>query len=254
MTILGALQRELSYIIKLVGATKNPEGWPFPAYISKRDSSEITIFQTGMGTVRAGAALKAVLERFRPDCIMSVGFAGALYPGAAPGDLVRGTRLFMLPAIVGDSATSSASESELNPRLSLPGRMADRLTALNDLRDGSIITLNQQMEKGVLAKQIPGGLPFPVCDMETFSLAELSLRRDIPFLGIRSVSDTLEEEVPPELFGVVGETGQPNLGRLFYSVTTNPALVTDVLRLRRNSEAAARSLGLLIEELSTALP
>ncbi len=252
LAILGALPRELSYVIKDLGAAKSPEEWPFPAYLSKLDSSEVTIVQTGMGMVRAEAALKAVLERFSPDCVMSVGFAGALYPGASPGDLVRGVRFFIFPAVGGESATSLI-RSELDLRPSLPGRLAEKLADLANLSEGSIITLQQQMKKSVLAERIPGGLPFPVCDMETFSVAELSLRQHIPFFAVRSISDTLDEEVPPELVGVVEETGQPNLGRLFYAVTTNPALVTDVLRLRRNSEVAARSLGRIIAELSAAL-
>ncbi len=129
----------------------------------------------------------------------------------------------------------------------------ERLSATVAIRKAAIITFARQIKKRVLAKEIPAGLEFPVCDMETFGIAGLSRERNIPFLSFRAVSDTLDVEVPPELVGVVDENGEPRLGRLFSAVTTNPALVTDVLRLRRDSETAARNLGMLIEQLSGAL-
>jgi len=248
LAILGALPRELSYIIKNLGALKSPDEWPFPVYMSGECQIETAIVQTGMGMARATAALKMVLSRFKPDCILSTGFAGALYQIASPGDLVRGTRFFLFPT-AGELGSSSACfmQSELKPDQQLPGRLAERLYGMTSLREGSIITLQQPLKKSILRKGVPEELPFPVCDMETFGLAGLSLESNIPFISVRSVSDVLDEEVPPELIGVVGETGAPNLGRLFSAITTNPALVTDVLRLRRNSEAASRNLGLFAE-------
>lgn len=254
LTILGALPRELSHIINNLGAAKSPEAWDFPVYLSTMDSSEITIVQTGMGIVRSKAALKVVLERSKPDCIVSVGFAGALYHGSSPGDLVLVSRFFLLPAGGEESANFTFMQSEVKLNRPLPDPLVERLSGMSRIRQGSIITLKQPMKKTVLAEQIPKGLHFPVCDMETFGLAELSRERDVPFLAVRSVSDILDEEVPPELIGVVDEMGEPKLGRLFHAVTTNPALVTDVLRLRRNSETAARNLGLFIKELCRALP
>jgi adenosylhomocysteine nucleosidase len=255
LTILGALPREISYIIKNLGATKSSERWPFPVYLSAADSVDIAIVQTGMGMIRAASAMNAVLAKSTPDCIVSVGFAGALYNGAVPGELVTGSRFFIFRSAGKEPTTSSSfMQSEVKPDQPLPEPIAERLSGMASLREGSIITLEQALKKTILAEQIPEELPFPVCDMETFTLARLSLESNLPFLAVRSISDTLNEEIPPELIGVVDETGQPKLGTLFHAVTTNPALVTDVLRLKRNSEAAAKNLGLFIEELCQALP
>ncbi|MDA8431704.1 MAG: hypothetical protein M0Z60_01925 [Nitrospiraceae bacterium] len=246
LIVLGALPRELASIVNDLGATKSPEGWNFPVYTAKAAPSEILIAQTGMGMDRAKAALEAVLERFMPDCIVSVGFAGALYANASAGDLVEGSRLFKYTLA---GTRPSHLSAELNPALPLPGPFTARLSGNAHLHEGSIITLEKPMEKKGLSPHVPGGLPFPVCDMETFALGEVAVARAIPFLAVRSISDTLEEEVPPELIGVVDEMGQPKLGRLFHAVTTNPALVTDVIRLKRNSEAASQSLGRFMKEL-----
>jgi nucleoside phosphorylase len=254
LTILGALPRELSYIIKNLGSTKSPDDGPFPVHVSTTESSQITIVQTGIGIARAVAALKALLERVTPDCIISVGFAGALYQGASAGDMLRGSRFFLFPSAGKESGTSPsslmASELKLRP---LPPFLAENISGIGNLPGGDIITLEEPMKKDAIVEKIPKSLSFPICEMETFGLAELSLERDVPFLAIRSVSDTLDEDVPQELIGVVDEMGQPKLGRLFHAVTTNPALVTDVLRLRRNSEIAAQNLGRVVEELCRGL-
>jgi adenosylhomocysteine nucleosidase len=255
IAILGALPRELSYIIRNLGATKRSEGWQSPVHITVAGSSEIMIVQTGMGIARSAAALHDVLDRATPDCIVSVGFAGALYHGASPGDLVRGSRFFLLSSAGEEPGTTPSSfmASELGLRQPLPGPLSERLSAIAGLREGSIITLERPIKKTILAERIPGELSFPVCDMETYALAGLSLERNVPLLAIRSISDTMNEEIPPELIGVVDEMGQPKLGTLLHAVTTNPALVTDVLRLKRNSESAAQSLGRVVEEMCRGL-
>ena len=254
LAIFGALPRELKYVIRDLGATKSSEGWPFPVHTVATGRHNITVVQTGMGMRRAVAALHAVLDKKRPGLVVSIGFCGALYEQAVAGDLVRASQfLFLTPTMDQKMSFSSLGTTGHGPDVPEIEQTMEKLSGTITMRKGAIITFERQMKKRVLAKQIPAGLEFPVCDMETFGIAGLSRERNIPFLAFRAVSDTLDVEVPPELVGVVDEKGEPRLGRLFSAVTTNPALVTDVLRLRRDSETAARNLGMLMEQLSRAL-
>ncbi|MDA8433193.1 MAG: hypothetical protein M0Z60_09565 [Nitrospiraceae bacterium] len=254
LAIFGALPRELKYVIKDLGATKNSEGWPFPVHTAATGRHNITIVQTGMGMPRAVAALHVVLDKESPGLVLSIGFCGALYEQAIPGDLVRASQfLFLMPTTDREISFSTLGTTGHSPDFPEIEQTMERLSATVAIRKAAIITFARQIKKRVLAKEIPAGLEFPVCDMETFGIAGLSRERNIPFLSFRAVSDTLDVEVPPELVGVVDENGEPRLGRLFSAVTTNPSLVTDVLRLRRDSETAARNLGMLIKQLSGAL-
>lgn len=90
---------------------------------------------------------------------------------------------------------------------------------------------------------------FPVCDMETFALANSAVQRRIPFIAVRSISDTADQEVPGELFDVTHESGKIAYRRLIKSVFKKPGLVKDLIRLGVNSEKAAKSLGGLLRSL-----
>jgi nucleoside phosphorylase len=254
LAIFGALPRELKYVIKDLGASRSSEGWPFPVYAAATRKHSITIVQTGMGIGRSVDALNAVLAKERPGLVVSVGFCGALYEQAVAGDLVLASQfLFLKPAMDQNISFSILGTTGHGSDVPEIKQMLEKLSGTIAMRKGTIVTFERPMKKRVLAKQIPAGLEFPVCDMETFGIAETCLRQEIRFLAFRAVSDTLDVEVPPELVGVVDESGEPRLGRLFTAVSTNPALVTDVLRLRRDSETAARNLGMLVEDLCRAL-
>src|SRR5512135_3408773 len=100
LAIFGALPRELKYVIRGLGATKSSEGWPFPVHTAATGRHNITIVQTGMGMNRAVASLHAVLDKERPDLVVSIGFCGALYEQAVAGDLVRASQfLFLAPTM-----------------------------------------------------------------------------------------------------------------------------------------------------------
>jgi nucleoside phosphorylase len=111
------------------------------------------------------------------------------------------------------------------------------------------VTLENLVKKPEIRKRLPAKISFPVCDMETFVLARAASQRGIPFFAARSISDTSDHEIPPELLDIFDESGKILYFRLSKSVLYKPGLVMEMVRLRRNSEMAARSLGSLVRAL-----
>jgi hypothetical protein len=97
------------------------------------------------------------------------------------------------------------------------------------------------MKKSEIKKALPR-LPLPVCDMETFPLAKLSMRKGLPFFAIRSITDRADEEIPLELLDVSDESGQYKLSRALRLILSRPKLISEIAKLGRNSRIASNSL------------
>ncbi len=108
--------------------------------------------------------------------------------------------------------------------------------------EGSFVTISAWVPKSQLILYIPRDIPFPVCDRETFHLAELSTQNHLPFFSIRSVTDLSDEDIAPQLFNVVDGTGHYSFSRFLGVVLSRPSLIFDSVKLGRNAARASRSL------------
>jgi nucleoside phosphorylase len=242
--ICAPLARELKYVLSNFPAGKR--GWTSGGFFSvETTSGEVVLLRTGIGIHDSESSLATLLGELRPDLIVSLGFAGALYEGLAAGDLIWASRVFFL-----SDRTSDTEGPEL-PEIPLPEskRVADRLAGIISLREGCIVTLEDLKKKPEIRKRLPAGVSFPVCDMETFVLARTATRQGIPFFAARSISDASDHEIPLELLDIFDESGKILYFRLSKSVLYKPGLAMDMVRLRRNSEMAAKSLGSLVRAI-----
>ncbi len=239
--ICAPLVRELKYVLNNFSAEK--KRWKSTGIISaKTENGEVILLRTGVGVRDSESSLTSLLGELRPDLIVSLGFAGALYEGLAAGDLVWASRVFFLA-----DGTADAEIPEIP--LSESKGMADRLAGIIPIREGCIVTLESLVKKPEIKRRLPAEIPFPVCDMETFVLARTAIQQGIPFFAARSVSDTSEHEIPSELLDIFDESGKILYLRLSKRILQKTGLVTDMVRLRRDSKKAARSLGSLVRAL-----
>ena len=240
--ICAPLAREFKYVLRKLPSGRR--GWTSGGVFSVQIASgEVVFLRTGLGIHRSGSSLTSLLGELHPDLIVSLGFAGALYEGSAAGDLIWASRVIFL-----SDRTSCAEGAEL-PEIFLPEskRVADRLAGIISIREGCIVTLEDLVRKPEIRKRLPAEVSLPVCDMETFVLARIAAQQGIPFFAARSVSDTLDHEIPPELLDIFDESGRILYLRLSKRVLYKPKLLMDMVHLRSNSEKAAKSLGALVK-------
>ena len=103
IALFSAFPQELRRIKKNVRPVSLIDNGKAGVYCAAHLSHEITMVLTGMGTKNAKRALDYVLSRQTPDFLLSIGFGGALYRGAAIGDLVVADRVFLVAHGVVDS-------------------------------------------------------------------------------------------------------------------------------------------------------
>jgi len=245
VALFSGFPQELTYIIKNLRAER-VRNFPFVIWSARAASNEIIIVLSGMGTINSEAAWNYVNEEYRPDYIISAGFGGALYEGAGIGDLIAASNVLLYP----DPAEKTPADRHQN-YLEVPGakNVMRRMTRAGIVQEGSILTLRHRLDKTEIEKGLLQGLSFPVCDMETFSLAKLSLLEDLPFFAIRAITDRFHEEIPQELFGVTDASGNYSLSRALRIILGNPALIPSSIRMGKNAWLASRKLCKATEEL-----
>jgi nucleoside phosphorylase len=234
--IFSAFPHELKQIVKNFKITREVES-PFKIFSAEHPLHEVILVETGMGSHNAEAAFEYVLAKFSPDFVVSAGFGGALYDGAAVGDLIYGSKFFLIDEKVEDTI-----------ELSDAARIFSRLSGTVSMREGTILTLQRWMKKSEI-KQIVPRLPLPVCDMETFPLAKLSMRKGLPFFAIRSITDRADEELSLELLDISDESGQYRLSRALRLILSRPKLISEVAKLGRNSRIASNRLWHAVKNL-----
>ena len=244
LALFSAFPQELKYIIKNL-RTERVRNSPFIIWSARAASKEIIIVQSGMGTINSEAAWNYVNEEYRPDYIISAGFGGALYDGARIGDLIAASGVLLYPDAVKETANRHQNYLEV------PGAkdVMRKMTCADTVHEGSILTLRHRLNKTEIEKELLQGLSFPVCDMETFPLAKLSMREGLPFFAIRAVTDRAHEEIPQELFGVTDTNGTYSLSGALRIILGNPALIPSSIRMGNNARLASRKLCQAAKEL-----
>ncbi len=238
LLILAAFPREARETMRIAGGGKKIGGLPFRAFRAGRHPHALTVVETGLGVKNAGRVLHRVLEADAFDAVISLGYCGALTDEAGVGDLVWGSQIRLV-------------DGERVESLTLPdkGEVLKALSLRLPIRPAVFLTLKQWLKKGELARFLVPPMPLPVCDMETFALARLSLERKLPFFAIRAVSDEAHVDLAFDPRDVCDHAGVFRLRRALRLFLTRPRLLAQAAQLGRNSKIASARLALAVDAL-----
>ncbi|UCH81683.1 MAG: hypothetical protein JSW20_03445 [Nitrospiraceae bacterium] len=257
LAIFTAFPQELKPLLRKYKIDKQLKYDALRVFFSHIASHTIIFVQTGMGQAHQERACKYIVEEHRPECILSIGFGGALFSYAEVGELVWGTKLILFPE---DTERYRLSNGNIEGKhmLEIPDEeeIFRRLSGEINITRGSVITLKKPSKKSLVKEALPRELSSPVCDMETFILAKYSLQSGLPFYSIRAVTDRLDEDIPLELFSVVDREGNYNMARALKLLVFKPRLIPEAIKLGRHAGIAAENLSqavtVLINIMTTA--
>jgi nucleoside phosphorylase len=225
----------------------------FPVFSGIHGRTELIAVETGMQPKNIETAFCHVVDACRPDIILSLGFGGALYFRADIGELVFASRYLFLTREGAIELEKLSLRNDHLRRSLWKGAVAPRLKNRIRLKEGTFLTLSEWIAKTKLKACMPPDVPFPVCDRETYHLAKLSYRNKLPFFSIRSITDTLDEDIPKELFDAVDANGTYRLSRALRLLLSRPSLIPRSLKLGRHAALASRNLWEAVQALSEAL-
>lgn len=190
-----------------------------------------------MGTDAATRAATLLIKTRHPRLLLSAGFCGAVRTGSGVGDTIVCDRLLTLDA-EGLAATSP------------PGNILPAAHVIDTLHThgltavaGSFITTGQIVSKPELARRLSPDLPTPVLEMESAAVALAAAAADLPFLGIRTISDDAAEEL---LFSLADVTthNRISIPKVLLACLQHPRIIPQLARLAKNSAVAGKNLGL----------
>lgn len=207
-------------------------------------AGEIAFVATGIGIRNAREVTRRALAFFpQTELVIGTGVAGALSRGLRPGDIVIANRVL------------KAREDSAHPEHVLEVGAEELGHCERVLRDaglvfstGAILTTARVVPDAVakrLAKEQSGAI---AVDMESAGVAYEATSRGIPFVVVRTVMDSAEDEVFAA--EVVDEQGRVKPLAATNYLVKNPGALMKIPRMMFNLALAARSLADAVEALS----
>lgn len=238
LIVLAALPLEVRPFLRRLQARRRRD-LGLPAWEFAAGEGRGLVACPGMGAEPARQAGVPLLERWRPDTVISLGFGGALTPDLPPGSLV-----------LGESFWHYDPQRTLLRAVAAPAPPRPLAHLMECLRGkglpvvaGSVVTTPVIIHKGGQGGPLRR-LPYPVLDLETAVLAEAACALGLPFLSLRAITDAAGEEIPAFLQDAGGSQG--NLGVLdaLGWVADDPRRLRTLWHFWRRSRDAARQLAL----------
>ena len=196
------------------------EAQPFRDVIAGRTRIEILV--AGIGRKNSERGLLNALQTVTPGLVLTCGFAGGLN-----SDLATGTVIF-----------SADENAGLTPALLAAGARPVRFhCALN---------VATTAEKKKALRKTTGA---DAVEMESEIIRALCREQGIPSATVRVISDAAHEDLPLDFNGLMNARQELHYGRLALSLLRSPGKIPALLRLQRQTQAAARNLAAVLEKI-----
>jgi adenosylhomocysteine nucleosidase len=204
------------------------------------------VCQTGIGRERAQQAAAGVLSELAPLVVLTVGVAGGLSPGIAVGDVVVCTHV----------DHESHRQSGIERAIYSDQRLLDAALEVARERNtpvltGSSITVDEAAWGPAEKATHHAWKAHDIVEMESFWIAEAAVKRGIPFLAVRSVSDSSADAIPN--LGVVRPDGTLDAEKFVAHLREHPETGEQLSKLAQNTKAALTSLAAFLEVLAPSL-
>ncbi|MEO6523641.1 MAG: 5'-methylthioadenosine/adenosylhomocysteine nucleosidase [Mucilaginibacter sp.] len=210
--ILGAFGAEVALIHSRI---QNPEEIVIQNIHFTRgilNGHPVVLAQTGMGKVNAAITTSLLLDHFKPSQVLFTGIAGGVDPQLAPGDLVIGDKIAHhdYGTITPDSMQRRATQDPVtmlpNPQyfLSAPKlvKLAQDVSSKLEFAKigsgkhapkivtGTIVTGDVFVASTLATRQLWQKMHAEATEMEGAAVAQTCWQQTVPFLVIRSLSDS----------------------------------------------------------------
>jgi nucleoside phosphorylase len=196
------------------------EACPFQKLVAGR--RDVRVVLVGMGKRNAERAIRAALTEERPDLVLTCGLAGGLKP-----DLGLGTVVF-------DADPDAGLETALVAAGAKAARFycAERVAAT-------------AAEKRALWETTGAD----VVEMESAPIRAVCREQKIPSATVRVILDMAQDNLPLDFNQLLTPGQEMSYGRLALALLKSPGKIRRLLQMRRQSQAAAGSLGRVLADL-----
>jgi adenosylhomocysteine nucleosidase len=215
IAIIAALERELDPLVRGWARSRlQASGKSLPCF----ESGEVIAVAGGVGCHRAELAARAVIEKYRPQVLVSAGLAGALIRSLKVGNIVT-------PNVIVDAATGTEYRCQLG----------------GDVVGGGVLVSAAEITGSGSKASLARRFHALVVDMEAAGVAKVAQEFNVGFRCVKAISDEFDFAMPPMDKFVDGE-GDFRTGTFLRWAALRPQYWPATIRLARKAGQAARAL------------
>jgi len=238
--ILSAVDEELAALReRLRGGESSPSNTDWQT--GRLAGRPVLLGATGVGNDNARRGVAEAICRAEPDRVLYVGTAGGLDPDLETADLV------VVETIVGPG--DPVPEPDLEWREGLAA--SDRLRTATAVTVESAVT--EPAEKRRLWRELDRP-PRGIVDMESAGVARRCAADGVPFLVVRSVSDTARDSLPDYLSECRTESGDISRLKVAANAVRNPTSIFDLGKMAGRVRECSRALADAVPKILRRLP
>ncbi len=202
------------------------------------------VVRTGVGMKNARNAVENVCRIHQPRLVISAGFAGAL-------DVSLSKYALFFPSEFISETFSTNNMEKLTLYTKLTQTVFSRELQKECHFGGRLLTVGKIIAETQEKKRLGASYQAQAVEMETYAVAEFCKEVSLPFLAIRAISDSVEEELPKDMQKLVEQkTTVSRIGVAFGMILQRPGSVGDMFRLYGASVQASTNLADAISALA----
>lgn len=196
--IIVAMEEELEAVLNIMNNIEQKEIYGISVQIGKIEQKEIAVVKSGVGKVNAARVTQILIDKLNVKSIINLGAAGALSPLLNIGDIVIGEKLiqhdFDITAFdhdkgyitgVGDYIYSDIELIEKFKKAANNLKEKDYKIKTGIIATGDIFCTDIEMKNKIFSK-----FDADCVEMEGAAIAQVCYLDNIPFIVIRSISDS----------------------------------------------------------------
>ncbi len=248
--ILGAVRQEISGLKSRMHVEEQIRLGKSDLWRGTLEDQPVILVRTGIGKKNAVASLAGVMDRFPLGMILSIGYAGGLNPDLDVGDLLIADKI--LDGVGQPSPPTSSASWAIDSAL-VDRAMAVPVGQKAKATQGQLLTVDQVVADPEEKQKLYNQSGAMAVEMETSALVQLAQEKAIPFLSIRAISDTANEELL-DVSPFVSPDGEVSKLKAGWYVATHPSSLKLLNTLRQHASRATNVLNDFVFRLILANP
>ena len=200
--IVVAMKVEKVAIEEKMTNKTNETIYNLPFIIGKIGNVECILVQSGVGKVNAARTTQILIEKYKPEAVINVGVGGSINPELNIGDVIIAKQVYQHDFDITAFDHKIGYVPEVGDYIECDKNLLNMFYNIIDqiedkdfkTRIGIIASGDQFYTETEKMKEIRSNFNADIVDMECSAIAQVAFLDNIPFIGIRSVSDGLEKD------------------------------------------------------------
>ena len=238
IAIFGAVKEEIAGIKQAMNISDHIRLGKSSAWPGKWGKQNIVLVRSGVGRQRAEDTTFQVIDHFKPRCLISIGYAGAVQPELNVGDLVIADTIIEEK----ENGEYSPDSDWLNRTKNIP--CPDGVKVVR----GGLLTVDNVIHDPISKQELGKRYSVQAVEMETSAIAKVAEEKNVPLLSLRVISDRLDQELL-DSSSFLGSDGEISTLKAGWYALTHPGCIKSALSLRNQTQIATQTLTRFISDL-----